>query len=116
MRRPPEKKTKVPGKLANSTINDFMRLVYRVITFAGDVLSADLPSKPKPSAFILHEAWRIRELKLMEELRLETTTPPEMLPIWKFLVETGIRETPCCELQWSQVDTSERASERSRSC
>ncbi len=85
----PAARTMKLGVRQNSAINDFTRLVYRVINFASIFMDETMPRMPVPARFLLAETWRMRELSYDEEAALDGMKRQDLVPLWKFLIETG---------------------------
>lgn len=100
----PTQRTREPGKRSNSTINDFTRLIHRVLNFACNYMHVVLPHMPNPKKYLLSEVWRMRELSSREESALDRMERRELVPLWKFIIETGLRREAACTLTWHQVD------------
>ncbi len=100
----PAARTMKLGVRQNSAINDFTRLVYRVINFASIFMDETMPRMPVPARFLLAETWRMRELSYDEEAALDGMKRQDLVPLWKFLIETGLRRGAACTLTWNQVD------------
>jgi integrase len=103
----PSDRTKTPGVRQNSSINDFTRLVNRIVNYAIDIM--DVKMEPlKPDKWTLPEHWKIRELSAAEESRLADVSAPDLRRLWQFIIETGLRRKPACGLRWDQVDEDAR--------
>jgi integrase len=50
---------------------------------------------------------RHRYLKAEEEKKLEATSEPDLIDMWKFDLETGFRESNLCDARWSWFDPDE---------
>jgi integrase len=103
-RQMPSEKTRTPGVRENSAINDFTRLIARLVNYARDIMKEPQVKVLDPSKWLLPEEWRMRELGLDEEGELRKHSEPELERMWEFVLETGIRRKPLCTLRWNQVD------------
>ena len=62
----PSDRTRKSGRRENSSINDFSRLINRIVNYTIDILGEKI-DKLKPDKWLLPESWRIRELSVTEE-------------------------------------------------
>lgn len=108
-------KTKEEGKYSAATINRYLTLLFTILRHAEQVLKTNFPDLPKPSdrddddqriLEVVHP--RKRYLRPEEEDRLEAASEPDLLDMWKFDLETGLRASNLCELRWGEVDRKQR--------
>ncbi|MBW7973550.1 site-specific integrase [Bradyrhizobium sp. BR 10289] len=103
----PSDRTRTPGKRQNSSINDFMRLINRMVNYTIDIIKEKI-ERLNPDKWLLPEPWKMRELSAAEESRLAEVSKPEIRRLWQFIIETGLRRKPACGLKWDQVDEDAR--------
>jgi integrase len=89
----------------NSTVTD---LVQRVLTRARKFWKIALPNEPNWSGLRFPEAARVREMTIQEEVDLELVSREDYWSAICFCLLTGLRKANVCQLEWSQVDWSDR--------
>jgi integrase len=102
------------GKYQAKTVNRYLGLVFTILNMAEKRLKTRFENKPRPSKNhdqdeSILEIVRPRHRYLMaeEEKRLEKTSEPDLMDMWKFDLETGLRESNLCDARWSWIDWDE---------
>ena len=90
-----------PAQLLPSSVNDLMRVVYRMWNFALTKLNMKTVHRLNPSNWLEPETAETREMKLFEEAKLEAVclrAHSELIPVYRFGIATSIRREELCTL------------------
>ena len=91
--------------VANATINREVQLLRRVLRRADRTWKRDVGEMPDWSALLLPEPeGRVRTLGPDEERRLLDTLRPELVPVVRFALATGLRLDSVMSLTWTAAD------------
>ncbi len=107
----PAANSRKPDEFAPSSINDYLRLVFRMWNHARDYMHMTPRYVLHRGKWLDPEAQNTIEMGFFEEWRLETVCRerrPELIPVYECGINTMVRRTALCKLEWSQVNWERR--------
>jgi integrase len=95
------------GEYAPSSINDILRLIFRLYNFARDIRHCCMLYDLHPNQWLEPEPINTREMGYFEEMRLEAVCMkrrPDLIPVYRFGILSAVRREALCTLTWGQLD------------
>ena len=101
-------RTRLKGYMPK-TVNKYTEITLRILTTAEKALNTTFPNKPAAEDVLLPVRGRSRYLKDTEEYLLAQKSDPDLLDLWKFDLETGLRANELIGLKWDETDSIEES-------